>query len=348
MDKCKQAGLATVSNVEGKTTEKWRPLPLTTVELQKSGSRLLKISSDKMMQIAEKLYQQGFISYPRTETDQFARNFNLQPLVRNLAQHSQFKDYVGQLLDDNKFLFPRNGKNNDKAHPPIHPVRAAPSLEGDERRVFEFIARRFLGCCSHNAKGMESTVEIELAGEKFKAKGLVVLERNYLDIYVYDKWATNELPSFAVGEKFKPYQVKLHSSFTSAPRLLTEADLITLMDKNGIGTDATIQDHIRKILERQYVFKKGDTDDNRKKVEVFVPSSLGMALYEGYEAFGFQDSFYKPQLRARLESQLSDICRGAKTKDSVITEGIEMYLTLYRQVVQYRRNILTSVQRFLG
>jgi DNA topoisomerase-3 len=65
--------------------------------------------------------------------------------------------------------------------------------------------------------------------------GLVVQQRNYLDVYIYDKWNGNLLPEFQVGEKFHPDVCQLKDGQTSQPSLLTEADLVSLMDKNGIG-----------------------------------------------------------------------------------------------------------------
>ena len=65
--------------------------------------------------------------------------------------------------------------------------------------------------------------------------GLIVLERNYLDVYPYDKWSDNELPKFIEGEEYIPSVVELRDGQTTKPNLLTEADLVSLMDKNGIG-----------------------------------------------------------------------------------------------------------------
>lgn len=65
--------------------------------------------------------------------------------------------------------------------------------------------------------------------------GLIIRERNYLDVYIYDKWQGNYLPDFEIGEQFEPDELELKEGTTSQPNLLTEADLVSLMDKNGIG-----------------------------------------------------------------------------------------------------------------
>ena len=158
------------------------------------------------------------------------------------------------------FQAPRRGKNNDKAHPPIHPVAhvAQNNLDNpDDRKVYEFVVRRFLACCSDDAHGHATTVDLDLAGERFTATGLVVIERNYLDVYPYDKWTSSQpLPAFTQGETIMPSSLEMVEGKTNAPHYLTEPELIALMDANGIGTDATMADHIEKIVERQYVFKQ--------------------------------------------------------------------------------------------
>ena len=81
--------------------------------------------------------------------------------------------FIARLQQDG-FGTPRKGKNNDKAHPPIHPTAHAGNLVGDEKRVYEYITRRFLACCSKDAEGWETIVDIEYGGEGFSATGLSI------------------------------------------------------------------------------------------------------------------------------------------------------------------------------
>lgn len=191
-------------------------------------------------------------------------------------------------MNQGEFERPKNGRNNDKAHPPIHPTAYNPSLTGDPKRVYEFIARRFLGSCWKNAVGFETNVEITMDTEHFDAKGLVILEKNYLEVYIYDNWTGNQIPEFQEGDEFIPDTLEMQSGHTTAPRFLTEPDLIGMMEKNEIGTDATIADHIQKILDREYVFKEN---------QYFKPLTLGIALTVGYDKIGLESSLSKPFLR---------------------------------------------------
>ncbi len=81
---------------------------------------------------------------------------------------------LSSLRDRDGFSQPRRGKNNDQAHPPIHPTAHAGNLAGDEKRVYELIARRFLACCSKDALGFETVVDVVYGGEDFFAKGASV------------------------------------------------------------------------------------------------------------------------------------------------------------------------------
>jgi DNA topoisomerase-3 len=181
---------------------------------------------------------------------------DLRGLVQKQAQGGRWAGYATALVTvEGGFSWPRNGRNNDKAHPPIHPVNFVnPStLSHEEQRVHEFVVRRFLACCSKDAQGSKTDITILYRPKTFSASGLVVLERNYLDVYVYDRWGSQELPPFIEGEVFEPTETILSEGKTSPPGYVTEPDLLALMDANGIGTDATMADHIATIIDRQYV-----------------------------------------------------------------------------------------------
>ncbi|KAK3692533.1 DNA topoisomerase [Podospora appendiculata] len=378
-ERCISAKTAKVSKVQEKPTKKWKPLPLTTVEFQKMATRFLRLTGQEAMNVAERLYTKGFISYPRTETDRFDKGMNLRALVQKQTQDARWGQFAQNLVDG-ALRQPRQGRNDDKAHPPIHPViYAAPTvLDEKEKKVYEFIVRRFLACCSEDAKGVASDVEIEYGDEMFTAHGVIVLERNYLDVYPYENWTgTAMLPKFTLGERFEPTQALITEGKTTAPGYLTEADLISLMDANGIGTDASMADHIEKIQTREYartveragrgVNEGADADadnDNdgaggarggrgrgrgrggrgsrgrrggrgggsgRGGVREFVPTSLGVALIEGFDRMHFETSLGKPFLRKEMELQMKAICEGRTTKQMVLRESISKYRHVYDQ-----------------
>uniref|UniRef100_A0AAY4BQY9 DNA topoisomerase n=1 Tax=Denticeps clupeoides TaxID=299321 RepID=A0AAY4BQY9_9TELE len=306
-------------------------------ELEKLASRKLKISAKETMKIAEKLYTQGFISYPRTETNMFPKDLNLTILVEQQTQDNDWGSFAQGILDRGGPT-PRNGNKSDQAHPPIHPTKYTNNLQGNEKRVYEFIVRHFLACCSQDAKGQETTVDIDIAQERFSASGLMILERNYLDVYPYDKWYTKLIPVYEQGSQFQPTAIEMVDGQTSPPQLLTEADLISLMEKHGIGTDATHAEHIETIKSRMYV---GLTADQR-----FLPGELGMGLVEGYNSMGYEMS--KPNLRAELEADLKLVSEGKKDKSLVLRHHVAKYKAVFIESVRKAKKLDEALSNYLG
>ncbi|KAF2101899.1 DNA topoisomerase 3-beta [Rhizodiscina lignyota] len=386
-ERCLSAKFARVIKMETKPKSKWKPLPLTTVELQTCGARFLRMTSKRVMEVAEKLYTEGWISYPRTETDQFDASMDLRALVQKQTQSQNWGTYAQGLLNGN-FKQPRQGRENDNAHPPIHPVNfVAPTrLDGEQNRVYEFVVRRFLACCSEDAKGMSTTCAIVWGGETFSTSGLIVLERNFLDVYPYMRWnSSQELPKFEVGEMFVPTEANMVDGETKAPGYLTEEELIKMMNANGIGTDATIAEHIEKIEQREYVKSRTHDADGADETVVeergarggrgrgrgrgrggrgganargggggsgngmreFVPTTLGVALIEGYDNLRFQTSLSKPFLRKEMEDHMRAICEGRMTKADVVHQSLEQYREVFVITTQQMDVLKAAFRKYI-
>jgi DNA topoisomerase-3 len=322
---------ARVTNVREERKLKWKPLPLATVEFQRRVSKYLKIEPHEAMRIAEKLYSSGYISYPRTETDSFPDNFDFASIVHILAGYDEVAEYATSLRVDR----PRKGRNSDNAHPPIYPLKVPDGqVTNDERRIYRFIAHHYLACCSSDAVGFETLVLFDVGDESFKLKGLRVAERNWLDIYTYIRGEGNVIPGFGIGEEFQPVSVKMNEKETTAPGLLTEPQLIAKMDQEGIGTDATIAEHIKTIQDRGY---------SEKASGAFVPLPIGLALVLGYEGMGFD--FAKPKLRADTERTMQDISAGRSTYDRERRRLINKYEDAYERVKQLAFMLDKSFQK---
>lgn len=210
------------------------------------------------------------------------------------------------------------------------------------------MTRRFLACCSDDAKGQSTEVEVQYGDEMFHANGLIVLERNYLDVYVYDKWESSQkLPKFENGELFEPTEAKITEGKTTAPNYLTEPELIGLMDANGIGTDATMAEHVAKVKDRDYVGVYSRRS-GRSSVQELIPTKLGVALVEGYDqvVIGLPNSpsLSKPFLRKEMELRMRDICAGSKTRRDVVQESLDMYREMFHHT-QGRLDILKTACR---
>ena len=339
-EQCVEAPTAQVVLLSCKEKRRYRPYPLTTVVMQKLAAKKLRISSENTMKIAERLYQGGYISYPRTETDQFPPDFDYNGTISMQSTDPRWGEYARRLLPGgDAFEHPKAGSHSDNAHPPIYPCKplgGGAGLAGDDLRLYEFVTRHFLACCSRDAIGEETYVEVEIAGERFHANGLMIVARNYLEVYPYDKWNNKSIPMFKEGATFVPAEILMTEGTTTPPALLSEHELISLMDKNGIGTDATIADHIQKIQERNYVTKiQGD---------LLAPEPLGIGLIEGYDAMGLPD-ISKPKVRAEMEAEMAQIAAGTKDPKQTIAEVIAKYRNIYNIASIHAQRLTDFVNR---
>lgn len=259
---------AKIIHSDKRAKPKYRPFPLNTVEFTKLATRKLRINSHKAMEIAEKLYTKGFISYPRTETEIFADNFNFKNFLAEQTKSEQWGDFVEKLIDQkneaNSNFWARKGKHDDKSHPPIYPVKFSGeihSLNHEEKQVYELIARHFIATVCDDAILEETTIKLKIKNEIFAKTGTIVRKFGYLEVYKYETWSDNVLPDFQLDEMIplarrndqnfeKRYFLYVEMGTTSPPELLREADLIGLMDENGIGTDATIAEHIKNVQDK--------------------------------------------------------------------------------------------------
>ena len=342
---CLEQPEATVEYVTGSQRRRHAPVPLCTLELQKKGSQYLRMSGERIMKVAEELYQGGYVSYPRTETTLYKDGYDLEGLVRKQAgsRNAQWSSYADQLVSSGRFRWPQSGGKDDGAHPPIHPTKPYDggsdnsSNSGEKMRVYEFIARHFLASCSPDALGQETKIGIMVTSERFKCTGLMVLEKNWLEVFPWAKWGGSEtLPNLERGQRFMPQQVQLHQGRTEPPSRMRETDLLAKMDAYGIGTDATVADHIAKQLDRGYA-----TKDEANLT--FAPTPLGESLISAYRKMGLE-SLWLPTLRGSIEQNIAAVARGAMTKERVLQDAIRHFGETFR-VADQRKHMLVEEVR---
>ena len=160
-----------------------------------------------------------------------------------------------------------------------------------------------------------------MGSEEFVATGLNVQQKNWLDIYPYDTWEQSIVPELKEGDVFVPSELRNTPGMTKAPKMLSESDLIAQMDENGIGTDATIHEHIKKVQERGYAMKQG---------KIFKPTNFAVALMEAYEKEGF--NIHKPDVRAKMEKGMTEIAEGKRDKNEVLKEYLKEMEEILRQI----------------
>lgn len=328
-----------VTNVTSRVERRPRPFPLATVPLQQLSSRHLRLPAERTMQLANDLYRGGFISYPRTETDSFtATDDELRALIQPLAdaQHAPWAQHArailagdGSGIDRLDYVRPRRGAHDDKAHPPIHPTKVARpgELDGDAARVYELVVRAFLAACSPDAVGGQDRIEVAAGGavhaEKFFAIGRTLRQRGWLAVWPWERWHDRSVPSVTRGQHLHAVALMLAEGTTTPPELLQESELIALMDRNGIGTDATIAQHIATIQRRAYAVQLANGR--------FAPTPLGRALVTAFDHLSgtLQMSLTDPDLRAQMEHDMGEVAKGAVSLHTARERVLARYKGVY-------------------
>ncbi|RLE94341.1 MAG: type IA DNA topoisomerase, partial [Thermoprotei archaeon] len=181
-------------------------------------------------------------------------------------------------------------------------------------RLYDLVVRHFLATLSPPMRVESQRVEVEAAGLKLSAKGLRVLDPGYTLVYHYERPRESPLPRLSVGQEVEIVNVKVAEGETRPPPYLSESELLKLMKRYGIGTDATMQDHIHTNVERRYF---------RVVRKRCIPTSLGRALIAALSEV--VPEAVLPEVRGRMEAELRAIVEGLKEPDEVIREVKERF-----------------------
>lgn len=282
--------------------------PFTTSTLQQAASNLFGWSAKRTMQVAQNLYEEGLITYHRTDSTNLA-NESIQA-ARDFIGNNYGKNYVPVEVR----LYKTKSKVAQEAHEAIRPTNLNKAeLDRDQHRLYDLIWKRFLACQMSDAIYEQTSVDIGVRGEGlgvsylFRANGSRVVFDGWQRLFDRDK--AEELPELTKDQILKLLELIPSQHFTEPPPRYTEASLIKALEEFGIGRPSTYAPIISTIQERQYVEK----EDKKLK-----PTALGMATNE-FLMTNFSN-ILDFQFTARMEDSLDEIANGEKQWVPVIRE----------------------------
>ncbi|XP_050292586.1 DNA topoisomerase 3-beta isoform X1 [Quercus robur] len=322
-------GILEVTEISEKQESKSRPAGLNTVNLLKVASSGMGFGPQMAMQLAERLYTQGFISYPRTESTAYPSSFDFRGTLGALANNTIWGNDVQRLLA-NGYHKPRLGSDAGD-HPPITPMQSATEdmLGKDAWRLYQYVCQHFIGTVSPDCKYLRTKVKFSIGGECFHCTGQRVIDEGFTSIMPWLAVTERNLPRFTKGEKIEASKVELYEGSTMPPDYLSESELISLMEKNGIGTDASIPVHINNICERNYV----QVQAGRK----LVPTSLGITLIRGYQCI--DPDLCLPDIRSFIEQQITLVAKGQMDHFRVVQHVLQQFKQKFTYFVKQIENM---------
>lgn len=305
----------TVSKLETKPYSRKPLAPFTTSTLQQAGGNELKFSSKQTMSVAQRLYENGYITYMRTDSP------SLSTQAMNAARSQAIAMYGADQVADAPRIYTGKSKNAQEAHEAIRPsgdvfktpAELSSMLRGEELKLYELIWKRTVASQMADAKGQTATVTLSVkpaGGEEleFTASGTVITFRGFLNAYEEtiddtagpaDKSEDAKLPVMTEGQTLVLADIEAKGHDTAPPARYTEASLVKKMEELGIGRPSTYASIIETIQARKYVTNRG---------KALVPTWIGFSATRFMEEL-FTD-LVSYDFTAELEDDLDRIASG--------------------------------------
>ena len=271
-----------VGSVEEKPYRRSPAPPFTTSTLQQEASRKLRMPSKKAMRVAQSLYENGYITYMRTDSTV------LSDQAVSAARRQAAELYGPEYVPSAPRVHPNKSKNAQEAHEAVRPAgdsfrtpaQVAAELQGDEFRLYELIWKRTVASQMGDARGSTASVRLRIPvadpgsgtadpvlarTAEFAASGTVITFRGFLAAYEEgrdeerntDRAEVRRLPELAVGDALDTRDLQVAGHETSPPPRFTEASLVKALEERGIGRPSTYAATISVIQDRGYVLTKG-------------------------------------------------------------------------------------------
>jgi DNA topoisomerase-1 len=315
---------AKVVSLEQKPFTERPAAPFTTSTLQQEAGRKLRFAAQRTMRAAQRLYENGHITYMRTDSTTLSQE--ALTAARTLIR----EQYGKENLPDSPRTYATKVRNAQEAHEAIRPAGAAfrppnqvaAEVGADEARIYELIYKRTVACQMKDAHGQRTTLVLSIDDARFQATGKTIQFPGFRLAYVEQSDEREDENALAADEKLLPDvrsgdalttdELKAVGHSTQPPARLTEASLVKELEARGIGRPSTYASIIETIQAREYCFKKGSA---------LVPTFTAFAvihLLERYLGYLVDYAF-----TAKMEDQLDEISNGNSKRLDYLREFYE-------------------------
>jgi DNA topoisomerase-1 len=320
---------AVIKNIKKRKYKQLPPVPFNTTDLQAEAYSLFKFSPQQTMAIAESLYQQGFISYPRSASQKLPSIVNYKKILNALATFPQYKKFVEELLKKEK-LVPIEGKKTDPAHPAIYATHEVPDiskLTPQQRKIYDLIARRTLAVFGDASIRESNTIMLDIANHNFILVGKKTLEPGWTKIYEpYIKTEELILPELEIGQKIKVLKIEQLAKETQPPARYSQGSIIKEMEARNLGTRATRSEILQTLYDRGYI--------NGKSIKV---TKLGEAVVNALEKYC--PKILSEELTRKFEEEMEKVYNKKKKREIVVEEAKKVLTEILNEFKSYEKNI---------
>lgn len=308
-DKCKGKPTEVVGVKTRKYTQK-PPTPFNLSALQSEAYNCFGYTPAKTQQLAQSLYDDALISYPRTSSKKLPSSIDYIEIIKKIGKIRGYKGRVKKLLKKSE-LKPRQGKKKDPAHPAIYPTGEKPKdLEGPRRKIYDLIVKRFLSVFGEKAVKQSIKVNLEVEDEPFFLRGRRILEKNWLEYY--EPYGTTDeiiLPELEEGQKLKPEEFSFEEKETQPPARYNQSSTVKEMENRNLGTKATRAHILANIYDRNYI-------EGKQQIEV---TEIGGELIESLEEHC--PEIVSEDLTVHFEKEMESIREEERNREEILEEA---------------------------
>jgi len=307
------------------------PTPFDLPSLQNEAYRHFGLSPSISLGIAERLYLDQAISYPRTSSQKLPPSIGYENIVRSLGQIG-YGPESRELLSAGK-LVPHEGSRADAAHPAIYPTGRKPErmLQGKERELFDLVVRRFLATFGRVARRRSEKATINIEDYRFLLYGSTLTEKGWTALYrPYAKFEDITIPPLRVGQAVQVHGMRLEEKYTHPPPRYNPSSILRKMEEAGIGTKATRAEIIETLYKRGYVTGQS-----------MVTTQLGFRITEILTSFC--PRVVDVTFTRELEAQMEEIERGNQRREKVVKETIEYLKPIIETLKSREKEIGTEL-----
>ena len=321
---------ARVTAVERKSRTQRPPAPFNTTSLQ-AAAAAEGISPARTMRLAESLYMDGLISYPRVDNTVYPSSLDLKDCVRTISKVPQYAPTCKALLSQPKLTATR-GKQETTDHPPIYPTGAADpeKLQPAAWKLYNLIARRFLATLMGPATIEGTKVTFDVNGEPFQASGNVLANPGFRSIYPYGLKKDDQLPELHEGDICDVQKMDLLAKQTEPPARYSQGKLIQEMEKRGLGTKSTRASIIDTLYQRKYL-----------KNDPCEPSQLGMAIIDALNTYA--PRITTPEMTSELEDDMTKVAEGTDTQTQVVTHSRALLAGMMDGLIEHTEDLSEAI-----
>jgi len=312
-----------IEKIEEKSVQQAPPVPFDLGALQTEAYNLFGYTPRRTANIAERLYLEALISYPRTSSQKLPPVIGYQSILSGLSKERAYKRLASELLKTGE-LKPNEGKKEDPAHPAVYPTGNLPErpLDESERRIWDLVVRRFMAVFGEPAVQQRMRVTINVNGHRFYLRGRRILKEGWMKFYKpYIRTEEVTLPPLKEGETVQLKEIMREDKFTKPPPRYNPSSLLKKMEEVGIGTKATRADIIETLYTRKYITE-----------ERMVVTDLGFDIIEILRKYC--PGVISVKLTRELEERMERIQTNSEKRERVLLEAVERLKPMLEELKQ--------------